>query len=324
MIFIMVLVGGITRLTNSGLSMVNWSLFMGSIPPLNDLEWQETFNLYKDSPEFKKINYDYTLSDFKYIFFWEYFHRMLGRLLGLVFIIPFVYFLIKRMLTRKLIIQSLILFFLGGCQAAIGWWMVKSGLVDRPDVSHFRLATHLTTAFITCGFCLWVALPLILTKKHEGNKKLFKLTKWFGVLVLIQIIYGAFIAGLNAGIGFNTWPKMSGEWIPQAVYAIKPFWKNFIEAPYAIQFVHRTLAIVILFFTIYLWSQKFYDSLLNQHKNALNILLTLVLLQTIVGISTLVLMVPFSLAIIHQSIAFFLLMTIVYNLFIFKENKTYQ
>ena len=320
LIFIMVVIGGITRLTNSGLSMVNWSLFMGSIPPLNELQWQETFELYKQSPEFKKINYDYSLSDFKYIFFWEYLHRMIGRLLGLVFIIPFFYFLFKKMLSKKLLLQSLILFFLGALQAAIGWWMVKSGLVDRPDVSHFRLAIHLITAFLTCAFCLWVALPLIYTEKTKGDKQMFNSILILGLLVIIQIIYGAFVAGLKAGIGFNTWPKMNGEWIPQAVYALKPFWKNLIEAPYGIQFFHRTFAFVIVGFIIYIWKKGMSKAISPQHNKAISVLLTIVLLQTTVGIFTILFMVPISLALIHQLIAFFMLMSIVYCLFIFKEN----
>ena len=320
LIFIMVVVGGITRLTNSGLSMVNWSLFMGAIPPLNDIQWQETFELYKQSPEFKKINYDYTLSDFKYIFFWEYLHRMIGRLLGLVFIIPFIYFLFKKMLSKKLLIQSLLLFFLGALQGAIGWWMVKSGLVDRPDVSHFRLAIHLTTAFITCAFCLWVALPLIFNDKIKGDKKIFNSILTLGALVLIQIVYGAFVAGLNAGIGFNTWPKMNGEWVPQAVYSLSPFWKNFVHGPYGIQFFHRTFAFIIVAFIIYICKKGISKSISSQHNKALYMLLSIILLQTTIGILTIVLIVPFSLALIHQLIAFLMLMSIVYCLFIFKEN----
>ena len=149
LILLMVIIGGVTRLTHSGLSMVNWNLFMGAIPPLNEFQWEETFELYKQSPEFKKINFNYTLSDFKSIFFWEYLHRLIGRFLGLVFVIPFIYFLIKKRLSKKLILQSIVLFCLGALQGAIGWWMVKSGLVERPDVSHYRLADHLVTSFLT-------------------------------------------------------------------------------------------------------------------------------------------------------------------------------
>ena len=251
LIFIMVIIGGITRLTNSGLSMSTWELIGGTIPPLNLEEWIAAFNVYQATPE-GKMNSHYVLDDFKYIFFWEYLHRMMGRLLGLVFIIPFIYFLIKKKLNRKLLYQSLILFSLGAMQGGIGWWMVKSGLVKNPDVSHFRLAIHLITAFLTCAFTLWVALPLILPEKRSGNKKLLKLTSWLFILVIIQIIYGAFVAGLNAGRICNTWPKMEGEWIPGSIFSMNPFWQNFIENHYAIQFIHRTLAFIIVFFVLYL------------------------------------------------------------------------
>ena len=320
LILLMVIIGGVTRLTHSGLSMVNWNLFMGVIPPLNEFQWQETFELYKQSPEFKKINFNYTLSDFKYIFFWEYLHRLIGRFLGLVFIIPFIYFLIKKRLSKKLILQSIVLFCLGALQGAIGWWMVKSGLVERPDVSHYRLAVHLVTAFLTCSFTLWVALPLIITKKLKGNPTFLKYTKILFFMVVFQIIYGAFVAGLNAGVGFNTWPKMNGEWIPQAVYYLEPVWKNFIEAPYGIQFVHRVLALIIVAFVLFIWIKGKRLELKNNQRTAVNLLISLVVFQTILGILTLVLKVPLSFALIHQLGAFFLLMSVVYSLFIFKKS----
>ena len=172
LIFIMVIIGGLTRLTGSGLSMVDWNLVKGIIPPLTPYEWQETFNLYKQYPEYQIKNYNLSLSEFKTIFFWEYLHRMIGRLLGLVFIIPFVYFLITKQLDKKLIIRTSILLFLGSTQAFLGWWMVKSGLVDKPDVSHFRLAAHLTTAFITFSYTFWIILTLIFPNKQTYNKKL--------------------------------------------------------------------------------------------------------------------------------------------------------
>ncbi|MDA9663522.1 COX15/CtaA family protein [bacterium] len=322
LIFVMVLVGGITRLTNSGLSMVNWNLFMGAIPPLNEIEWKETFNLYKKSPEFQKINFNYTLKEFKSIFFWEYIHRMIGRLLGLVFIIPFIYFLIKNKLTKKLIVQSVILFFLGGLQGAIGWWMVKSGLVDRPDVSHYRLAIHLTTAFLTCSFTFWVALPLIFTTKHDGHTRLYKYSKILFILLLLQIIFGAFVAGLNAGVGFNTWPKMNGEWIPDAVYALTPFWKNFIhtEAPYGIQFIHRNLAYIIVAFIIFIYIKSTDFQLKKHQRFSIKLLLLLAIVQSTLGVFTLINIVPMSLALLHQLGAFFLLLSVVYCLFLFKES----
>jgi len=316
LIFIMVIIGGVTRLTDSGLSMVDWS-FYGEFPSEENI--LESYNHWQKTPQGKQL-YSKDFEEFKKIYFWEYIHRMIGRLLGLVFIIPFIYFLVKKKLNKKLISQSLVLFSLGAMQGAIGWWMVKSGLVDRPDVSHFRLAIHLITAFLTCAFAFWVALPLIYTEKREGDNKLLKLTSWLFILVIIQIIYGAFVAGLNAGIGFNSWPKMNGEWIPEAVYSLDPLWKNFLESPYGIQFIHRTLAIIIVSFVIYIW----YKGREIQHnylqRKSLNILLSIIILQTVIGIFTLILIVPISLALTHQIIAFFLLMSVVYSIFVFKKS----
>ena len=316
LIFIMVIIGGVTRLTDSGLSMVDWSVY-GEFPSEENI--LESYNHWQKTPQGKQL-YSKDFEEFKKIYFWEYIHRMIGRLLGLVFIIPFIYFLVKKKLNKKLISQSLVLFSLGAMQGAIGWWMVKSGLVDRPDVSHFRLAIHLITAFLTCAFAFWVALPLIYTEKREGDNKLLKLTSWLFILVIIQIIYGAFVAGLNAGIGFNSWPKMNGEWIPEAVYSLDPLWKNFLESPYGIQFIHRTLALIIVSFVIYIW----YKGREIQHnylqRKSLNILLSIIILQTVIGIFTLILIVPISLALTHQIIAFFLLMSVVYSIFVFKKS----
>ena len=228
LIFTMVIVGGITRLTGSGLSMVDWKLFAGSIPPINNQQWVDTFELYKQFPEFQKQNYMFTLEEFKNIFFWEYIHRLLGRLIGLVFIIPFIYFLIKKRLSKKLTLQCTVLLFMGASQGAIGWWMVKSGLVNNPDVSHFRLATHLITAFLTFSYTFWVALSLIYPNKSHQNKILHKLSFILMIVVVIQIIYGAFVAGLGAGKVYNTWPKMNNDWIAESVYAMTPFWSNFL------------------------------------------------------------------------------------------------
>jgi len=320
LIFIMVVIGGITRLTNSGLSMVKWNLFMGAIPPLNEIEWQETFNLYKNYPEYEKVNFNFTLSEFKSIFFWEYLHRMIGRLLGIVFLIPFIYFLIKKKFNRKLIIQTSILLAMGALQGAIGWWMVKSGLVNNPDVSHYRLAVHLITAFLTFAYTFWIALPLIFPKERKGNTLFRKYANLLIIGIILQIIYGGFIAGLNAGIGFNTWPKMNGEWIPKAVYNLEPLWINLIENPWGIQFFHRTLALIIVAFVTYMWSKRNRFSFNNNQIKSLNVLFILVILQTLLGIFTLIYEVPISLAALHQIGAFFLLSAAVYSKFIFSKS----
>ncbi len=320
LIFTMVVIGGITRLTHSGLSMVNWNLFMGVIPPLNNVQWQETFELYKTSPEYLKVNYNFTLNEFKSIFFWEYLHRLIGRVLGLVFIIPFIYFLTKKKFTKKLKIQSFILFLMGALQGAIGWWMVKSGLVDRPDVSHYRLAIHLITAFLTCAYIIWVVLHLVFPNNSIGNSKLFRLNIVLFILIVIQIIYGAFVAGLDAGIGFNTWPKMREKWIADAVFSLDPFWKNFTEGRFGVQFVHRTLALIIVVYILFVWIIGKNFILTKTQKGAITLSFLIVFLQTVLGIFTLILEVPISLALIHQVVAFLLLLSVVYSLFVFKKS----
>ena len=316
LIFIMVIVGGITRLTDSGLSMVDWSIY-GEFPTEKNI--LESYNDWQESPQGKQLH-STDFEEFKKIYFWEYIHRMIGRLLGLVFIIPFIYFLVKRKLNRKLISQSLVLFSMGSIQGAIGWWMVKSGLVDNPNVSHYRLAVHLITAFITFSYTFWVALPLIFTKERKGNTTFKKYTNILIIGIIIQIIYGGFIAGLNAGIGFNTWPKMNGEWIPEAVYQLDPLWRNFVEAPYGIQFFHRTLAIIIVLFIVYIWRKSKNFSLNNNQIKSLNTLFILIILQTLLGIFTLIYEVPISLAALHQIGAFFLLSAAVYSKFIFSKS----
>ncbi|MCL4163044.1 UNVERIFIED_CONTAM: hypothetical protein GTU68_039795, partial [Idotea baltica] len=204
----MVIVGGITRLTHSGLSISNYKLISGTIPPMNEVEWNAAFDLYKQYPEYQKLNTHFTLEEFKDIYFWEWIHRVIGRFIGLVFILPFLYFLIRKQLSKSTIKKSVILLILGGFQGFLGWYMVKSGLVDRPDVSHYRLAAHLTTAFLTFAYTFWVALDLMFPNKRVVDKKLRNFIRLGLVVLIIQIIYGAFVAGLDAGWIHNHWPLM--------------------------------------------------------------------------------------------------------------------
>lgn len=321
LIFLMVIIGGITRLTNSGLSMVDWKLIMGAIPPLTEAEWQETFNQYKNFPEYQMVNNHFTLNEFKSIFFWEYFHRLLGRLIGLVFIIPFLYFLVKKMLSKKLIFQCILILFMGGLQGAIGWWMVKSGLVKDPDVSHYRLAIHLITAFLTFAYTFWVALTLIYPHSSSNFKHIRGLLNVLFIVSVIQIIYGAFVAGTNAGFILNTWPKMGEEWISESVFALTPFGLNFIEGLAGVQFVHRYLAYVVVFMVVLLYFKikKLPVSVL-QNKSILFMLLA-VSLQFALGVFTLILSVPIWLGVAHQLGAFFLLMSIVFALNSFRKTS---
>ena len=231
MVFMMVAIGGITRLTHSGLSMTNWHLIVGSIPPLNDQEWQLSFEAYKNFPEYKELNYGFTLEDYKSIFWWEYLHRLLGRVLGIVFLIPFLFFMVKGWLQAKLRNQLLVVFILGAFQAFLGWFMVKSGLVDMPRVSHFRLAAHLVTAFISCLYILWIIFEINYPKTMV-NTPVFPFRRHILLLILLtflQVIYGAFVAGLQAGFVHNTWPLMDGEVVSSAVFALDPVYLNFVN-----------------------------------------------------------------------------------------------
>ena len=321
LIFIMVVVGGITRLTHSGLSIPDYKLISGTIPPINNQQWQEAFELYKQYPEYQKLNININLIEFKGIFFWEWLHRVIGRAIGLVFIIPFLYFLITRQLNKSTIKKTIILLILGGFQGFLGWYMVKSGLVDRPDVSHYRLAAHLTTAFVTFAFTLWVALDLIFPIKQTINKTYRNLIRIGLAILFIQIIYGAFVAGLDAGFIHNHWPMMSeGKLMHETVLTEKtPVYKNFIEGRSGVQFVHRILAfiVVISIAIIYIKGKKIAVS--NHQLNGLNSLLILVGLQSLLGVLAILLQVPLWLGIAHQIGAFLLLSSMIFTLHRFSK-----
>tara|TARA_A100001015_G_scaffold211497_1_gene237126 strand:+ start:369 stop:1232 length:864 start_codon:yes stop_codon:yes gene_type:complete len=247
LVILMVMIGGITRLTGSGLSMVEWNLIMGSLPPLSDSQWVSTFSKYQLSPEYQQINKGMSLSQFKFIFFWEYLHRMLGRLIGLVCIVPYLYFLLKGHLSSVLKKRGVMIIFLVIAQGLLGWYMVKSGLVNIPHVSHYRLASHLSLAFFFFVYILWTFLDEINLPKFSKDlsKKFFSLMSFFLFLLGLQIVYGAFTAGLKAGHMMNTFPLMAGQFVPDLVYTMSPFWKNFIENPFGIQFIHRWLGICV-------------------------------------------------------------------------------
>ena len=321
LIFIMVVVGGITRLTHSGLSIPDYKLISGTIPPINEQQWEEAFELYKQYPEYQKLNSNITLTEFKSIFFWEWLHRFIGRVLGLVFIIPFLYFLITRQLDKSTIKKTIILLILGGFQGFLGWYMVKSGLVDRPDVSHYRLAAHLTTAFVTFAFTLWIALDLIYPIKKTINKTFRNLIRIGLAILFIQIIYGAFVAGLDAGFIHNHWPMMSeGKFMHETVLIEKtPVYKNFIEGRSGVQFIHRILAffVVISVAIIYIKGKKI---AISKHQlNGLNSLLILVGVQSLLGVLAILLQVPLWLGIAHQIGAFLLLSSMTFTLHRFSK-----
>ncbi len=321
LIFIMVVIGGITRLTHSGLSISNYKLISGTIPPLNDLEWQEAFDLYKQYPEYQKLNNNFSLQDFKDIYFWEWLHRVIGRLIGIVFFIPFLYFLIAKKLSKPTIKKSIVLLLLGGFQGFLGWYMVKSGLVDNPDVSHYRLAAHLTTAFLTFAYTFWVALDIIFPNKKQVNKGFRNLIRGSLALLLIQIVYGAFVAGLDAGFIHNHWPMMSEQkFMHQTVYIEQsPLYKNFIEGKSGVQFIHRILAYLVVISVFVIWYKAKKKDLSKHQLTGVNLLLILVGVQFLLGVFTLLLQVPIWLGVAHQIGAFLLLSALIFTLHRFSK-----
>ncbi|HCY83175.1 MAG TPA: heme A synthase, partial [Xanthomarina gelatinilytica] len=264
-------------------------------------EWQEAFELYQQYPEYQKLHSHFTLEDFKGIYFWEWLHRVIGRLIGLVFIFPFIYFLITKQLTKKTIKKCLVLLVLGGFQGFLGWYMVKSGLVDMPDVSHFRLAAHLTTAFLTFAATLWVALDLMSPNKKIIDKKFRNLIIVSYLALIFQIVYGAFVAGLKAGLLHNHWPFMNeGKFMHETVHILEPFYKNLIENPSGIQFIHRTFAYVVVVFILIIWYQGKKMSLTKLQNKALDALFILVFVQFLLGVLTIIYQVPLWLGVAHQ------------------------
>jgi cytochrome c oxidase assembly protein subunit 15 len=300
MVICMVFIGGITRLTDSGLSMVEWRPLMGAIPPLNEMEWGRVFQKYQSFPEFQKINFTMNLSEFKQIFFWEYFHRLWGRLIGLVFFIPFVVFSFKKMIPKSIRWKLVLSFVLGGLQGLMGWYMVKSGLVNNPDVSHLRLCAHLVLAFGIIGQVLHIILEL----KSPNRKLSFtqnskNLVLAFFVLLCLQIVYGALVAGLDAGLTHNTFPKMGRHWIPQALNLRSILNGDIFNHIVLVQFIHRCIAWVLCLVAIALVFKlkKIKDVL---QSRAIILCLIVLVIQFILGVCTLVFYIPISLASAHQ------------------------
>lgn len=318
LLFLMVTVGGITRLTNSGLSMTDWHLITDTFPPLTEEKWNAAFEEYKKFPEYQKINIhnDFQLDDYKFIYFWEWFHRFIGRIIGLVFIIPFVYFLIKKRLSGETIKKCIVLLAMGGFQGFLGWFMVRSGLIDNPDVSHFRLSLHLTFAFITFAYTLWVALDLLYPNRTEVIIPLRKLARISLVFLLMQIIYGGFVAGLNAGLIHNHWPLMSdGQLVHDSVFIEqKTLFLNLVEGKSGVQFVHRTMAYIVVGLILALYFKSKQYSLSTIQQKGIKSLVIIVFIQFGLGVFTLLFSVPLWLGLAHQITAFFLLTAMTFSL----------
>lgn len=305
MVFAMVVLGGFTRLTESGLSMTGWRPVTGWLPPLSVEQWQAHFDAYRNSPEYQKINAGMRLSEYKEIFWLEYLHRLWGRIIGIAFVVPFLFFLIKGWVSRPLGIRLGFLLVLGALQGVIGWWMVKSGLVDRPDVSQYRLATHLLMAFLIIGFALWLALDLLKSVQVATPASVRFLSTFVVGLVFVTVFSGALVAGLNAGMIYNTFPLMQGQIFPPEGFALSPWHANFFEDLATVQFQHRLLAICSVILAFALWVKA--RQLPQNIRTRANMLLGLVFLQVSMGISTLILVVPIGLAAAHQAGAVLLL-----------------
>jgi cytochrome c oxidase assembly protein subunit 15 len=331
MLFAMVVIGGVTRLTWSGLSITEWRPVMGAIPPLSAADWQAEFAKYQQTAQYRLMNTGMSLADFKTIFLWEYVHRLWGRLIGFVYLLPFLYFLIRRQIPRRLAWPLAGIFLLGAAQGAVGWWMVKSGLADRIEVSQYRLTAHLALALVIYGATLWTALGLLAStptlprlqvremssvstanlpapQAGEGRGGGWRRTgEALLLLVSLTIIAGGFVAGLNAGLTYNTFPLMDGRFVPAGYGQLVPFARNWFENVAAVQFDHRLLAETTVVAVIVLWLIRRRAELPRGPRLALHALFATALLQVSLGISTLLLVVPVPLAAAHQAGAVLLL-----------------
>lgn len=303
LIYAMIVLGGVTRLSHSGLSMVDWDPIMGIAPPLTDDEWEAAFEEYKRFPEYQKVNRGMSLPEFKEIFYVEYAHRVLGRSIGLAFLIPLLAFVALGYITRPMFPRFVSMFVLGGMQGLLGWVMVQSGLIDRPSVSQYRLTAHLLLAVFIYGFILWSALSLLRgTNRRTGVSAHWHRFGWLSVAIVIAMIAsGGFVAGTRAGFAFNTFPLMAGAWIPEGLWSLSPAWRNFFENVVTIQFVHRALALLVALTVVFYWA----GSLRLSQGGTVRFTATLMLLalpaQLLLGIATLVYKVPLALAAGHQA-----------------------
>ena len=316
MVLAMVVIGGVTRLTGSGLSMVEWRPVYGFLPPLSGEAWQRGFDLYRASPQYREINAGMTLDAFRGIFWWEYVHRLWGRLIGLAFFLPFLWFLIRGDVRGTIALKLLGIFILGGAQGVLGWYMVKSGLSDVPEVSQYRLAAHLSLASLIFGLLIWTGLSLFYPQRMSIGDARHHQTRQLALIALgliaITIVSGAFVAGTDAGLIFNTFPLMDSQLIPSGYFET-------LAAPFedhgTIQFHHRLLALIGFSLVVVVWWRSRWLALIPRARRAANILLAVALLQVALGISTLLLLVPVHLAACHQSCAMILFTATIWFVF---------
>ena len=334
MIIIQVLLGGITRLTGSGLSITEWKPIMGALPPMNDQDWNMAFEKYKQIAQFKYLNTHFTLGDFKFIFFWEWFHRLWARLIGVAFIIPFIIFLFQKRIKKEMIKPMIILFLLGALQGLVGWIMVQSGLEDsdRLFVSHYKLAVHFILALSVLCYTLWFAFDLLVPAEQVTiNRPVRNFTRWLILLLIVQLIYGAFMAGLKAATTAPTWPTINGAWIPGNIHSFGgrefPGLSFLTEHPLVIHFIHRNLAYLLSFLVFAWWwkANKTGGTQLFQKTRILPLLLVLV--QVLLGILAVLNATDqylfLWLGVAHQFVAMFLLLSLVWLLYIVRSRNNF-
>ena len=314
LVFAMVVLGGVTRLTGSGLSMAEWRPIMGTLPPLSDAEWQRVFEIYKETPEFQKVNSHMDVNDFKGIFWLEYLHRLLGRLLGLAFLLPLVYFVAQKYITWRQLPWYVLMFALGGLQAVIGKIMVASGQVDAPQVSHYKLTAHLSAAFLVFALMFWRAQSLLHSFRSIRVHPWYRRTAALTALIAITIVSGGFVAGLDAGLIYNTFPKMGDYWVPPGLLALEPAWRNVFDNLTTVQFDHRVLAITTFALVVVFWFRARMAQFPAHSRLAAHALLAFATLQVVLGILTVVMAVPTAPAVAHQGNALLLLTAAMYLL----------
>jgi len=313
LVFAIVVLGGVTRLTGSGLSMVDWRPVTGLLPPLGEAAWGEMFSAYQGSPEFQKINHAMSLAEFKSIFWFEYCHRLLGRTIGIVFLIPFLVFVWRGAIRAQDWVKYSLMFVLGGLQGVLGWYMVKSGLIDNPHVSQYRLTAHLLAAFAIYAYMLWVALSLLYRATDGRRHSWYPVTLLLTSIVSLTIVSGGFVAGLKAGLAYNTFPLMTGQWVPDGMYTVTPVWRNIFDNVLTVQFNHRLIALTTFFAVVGYWffARRAAD-FPRRARQATHAIFCVGIIQVALGIATLLCHVPVALAATHQANALVLFTCTIY------------
>jgi cytochrome c oxidase assembly protein subunit 15 len=310
LLLLMVVVGGVTRLTHSGLSMVEWKPLVGAIPPLSQADWEEVFLKYQATPEYLRVNKGMALDEFKGIFWWEYFHRLIGRAIGIAFFLPLLYFLLRRKIDGPLALKLAGIFVLGGLQGALGWYMVKSGLVDNPRVSQYRLTAHLGLALAIYAAMQWTALDLLKPARAAANEPRVRLGCYalaLAALIFLMALSGGFVAGIRAGFAYNTFPLMNGHFLPPEMFMLEPWWLNLFNNMATVQFNHRMIAWLLMLLVPVFWLTAWRVPMPPRARLATHLFLAVLAIQVMLGITTLLLVVPVPLAAAHQGGAVLLL-----------------